>query len=64
MQGWISILITIRHRALRLRSVPRQPATVRSDDYDQLMAFGWKVLLPLAVVNLLATAAAVLYFTT
>ena len=32
--------------------------------YDQLMRFGWKVLLPLAVVNLLATAAAVLYFTT
>ena len=30
--------------------------------YDQLMAFGWKVLLPLAVVNLLVTAAGVLYF--
>ncbi len=30
--------------------------------YDQLMAFGWKILLPLAVVNLLATAAGVLYF--
>jgi NADH-quinone oxidoreductase subunit H len=30
--------------------------------YDQLMAFGWKVLLPLATVNLLATAAGVLYF--
>ena len=30
--------------------------------YDQLMTFGWKVLLPLAAVNLLATAAAVLYF--
>jgi len=29
--------------------------------YDQLMGFGWKVLLPLAVVNLLATAAGVLY---
>ncbi len=30
--------------------------------YDQLMAFGWKVLLPLATVNLLLTAAGVLYF--
>jgi NADH-quinone oxidoreductase subunit H len=30
--------------------------------YDQLMRFGWKVLLPIAAVNLLATAAGVLYF--
>jgi NADH-quinone oxidoreductase subunit H len=30
--------------------------------YDQLMLFGWKVLLPAAVLNLLATAAVVLYF--
>jgi NADH-quinone oxidoreductase subunit H len=30
--------------------------------YDQLMRFGWKFLLPVAVVNLLATAALVLYF--
>jgi NADH-quinone oxidoreductase subunit H len=30
--------------------------------YDQLMAFGWKVMLPVSVVNLLATAAGVLYF--
>jgi NADH-quinone oxidoreductase subunit H len=30
--------------------------------YDQLMRFGWKVLLPLSVLNLLATAAGVLYF--
>jgi NADH-quinone oxidoreductase subunit H len=30
--------------------------------YDQLMAFGWKWLLPIAVLNVLATAAAVIYF--
>ena len=30
--------------------------------YDQLMTFGWKVLLPASVVNLLVTAAGVLYF--
>ncbi|HEX7485721.1 MAG TPA: NADH-quinone oxidoreductase subunit NuoH [Vicinamibacterales bacterium] len=28
--------------------------------YDQLMQFGWKILLPLAVLNLLATAAGVM----
>ena len=27
--------------------------------YDQLMAFGWKFLLPLALMNLIATAIAV-----
>jgi NADH-quinone oxidoreductase subunit H len=32
--------------------------------YDQLMRFGWKVLLPLAAINLLVTAAGVLYFGT
>jgi NADH-quinone oxidoreductase subunit H len=30
--------------------------------YDQLMTFGWKVLLPLAALNLIVTAAGVLYF--
>ncbi len=30
--------------------------------YDQLMQFGWKVLLPLSVINLLLTSAGVLYF--
>ncbi len=30
--------------------------------YDQLMQFGWKILLPIAVANLVATAAGVIYF--
>ena len=30
--------------------------------YDQLMRFGWKFLLPASVINLLLTAAGVLYF--
>jgi NADH-quinone oxidoreductase subunit H len=30
--------------------------------YDQLMAFGWKFLLPVSVLNVIATAAGVLYF--
>ena len=30
--------------------------------YDQLMSFGWKVLLPVATLNLILTAAGVLYF--
>ena len=30
--------------------------------YDQLMTFGWKILLPLALLNLLVTGALVLYF--
>ncbi|MCX6542862.1 MAG: NADH-quinone oxidoreductase subunit NuoH [Acidobacteria bacterium] len=30
--------------------------------YDQLMIFGWKVMLPLAALNLIVTAAGVIYF--
>jgi NADH-quinone oxidoreductase subunit H len=30
--------------------------------YDQLMQFGWKVLLPVAALNLIVTAAGVIYF--
>lgn len=30
--------------------------------YDQLMRLGWKILIPLALANMLATGAAILYF--
>jgi NADH-quinone oxidoreductase subunit H len=36
--------------------------TVPRYRYDQLMSFGWKWLFPASVLNLLVTAAAVLYF--
>ncbi len=36
--------------------------TVPRYRYDQLMSFGWKWLFPASVINLLVTAAGVLYF--
>ena len=36
--------------------------TVPRYRYDQLMAFGWKWLFPASVLNLLVTAAVLLYF--
>ena len=36
--------------------------TVPRYRYDQLMSFGWKYLFPASVINLLITAALVLYF--
>jgi NADH-quinone oxidoreductase subunit H len=35
--------------------------TVPRYRYDQLMMFGWKYLFPASVLNLIATAALVLY---
>ncbi len=57
--GWIWFLIKV---AAILFFYVWMRWTLPRYRYDQLMAFGWKILLPLAVVNLLATAAGVLYF--
>jgi NADH-quinone oxidoreductase subunit H len=57
--GWIWFLINV---AALLFFYVWMRWTLPRYRYDQLMRFGWKVLLPLAVVNLLITAAGVLYF--
>jgi NADH-quinone oxidoreductase subunit H len=57
--GWIWFLIKV---AALLFFYVWMRWTLPRYRYDQLMRFGWKVLLPAAVVNLLVTAAGVLYF--
>jgi NADH-quinone oxidoreductase subunit H len=57
--GWIWFLIKV---AAILFFYVWMRWTLPRYRYDQLMAFGWKFLLPLAVVDLIVTAAAVLYF--
>jgi NADH-quinone oxidoreductase subunit H len=57
--GWIWFLIKV---AAILFFYVWMRWTLPRYRYDQLMQFGWKLLLPAAVLNLIATAAAVLYF--
>jgi len=57
--GWVWFLIKV---AALLFFYVWMRWTLPRYRYDQLMAFGWKILLPLSVLNLLATAAGVLYF--
>jgi NADH-quinone oxidoreductase subunit H len=57
--GWIWFLIKV---ALLLFVYVWIRWTLPRYRYDQLMQFGWKFLLPASVINLLATAAGVLYF--
>ena len=57
--GWVTFLLkvgAILFAYIWVRwTVPRYR-------YDQLMQFGWKYLFPASVINLIVTAAAVLYF--
>src|SRR5262245_12492413 len=57
--GWIWFLLKV---ALLLFFYIWVRWTLPRYRYDQLMLFGWKILLPLSVVNLIVTAAGVLYF--
>jgi NADH-quinone oxidoreductase subunit H len=57
--GWIWFLIKV---AALLFFYVWMRWTLPRYRYDQLMRFGWKILLPIAVLNLIATAAGVLYF--
>jgi NADH-quinone oxidoreductase subunit H len=57
--GWIWFLVKV---AALLFFYVWMRWTLPRYRYDQLMRFGWKILLPLSVINLLVTAAGVLYF--
>jgi len=57
--GWIWFLIKV---GAILFAYIWMRWTVPRYRYDQLMQFGWKWLLPASVINLIATAALVLYF--
>jgi NADH-quinone oxidoreductase subunit H len=54
--GWIDPLIVLAKMALVLTFFIWIRATLPRLRYDQLMSLGWKVLLPLATLNLLVTA--------
>jgi NADH-quinone oxidoreductase subunit H len=57
--GWVWFLIKV---GLILFFYIWMRWTVPRYRYDQLMSFGWKWLFPASVINLIATAALVLYF--
>jgi NADH-quinone oxidoreductase subunit H len=57
--GWVWFLIKL---AVLLFGYLWLRWTLPRFRYDQLMAFGWKVMLPVATLNLIAVAAGVIYF--
>jgi NADH-quinone oxidoreductase subunit H len=54
--GWVDPFVVLAKMALFLTFFIWIRATLPRLRYDQLMSFGWKILLPLATLNLLVTA--------
>jgi NADH-quinone oxidoreductase subunit H len=54
--GWVDPLVVLVKMTLIITLFIWIRATLPRLRYDQLMSFGWKVLLPLATLNLLVTA--------
>src|ERR1700761_5257685 len=54
--GWVDPFVVVAKMMLVFTLFIWVRATLPRLRYDQLMAFGWKILLPLATLNLLVTA--------
>jgi NADH-quinone oxidoreductase subunit H len=54
--GWVDPIVVLAKMAVILTLFIWVRATLPRLRYDQLMSFGWKILLPLATANLLVTA--------
>jgi NADH-quinone oxidoreductase subunit H len=57
--GWVDPIVVVVKMMLFITFFIWIRATLPRLRYDQLMAFGWKILLPIATLNLLVTAVAV-----